>query len=434
MNNKLNKYHWALFIFISCVFVYLSNLLIDISKDKEHPPYRNLMPAADVIPNTFLPYQLLNEGTFKFTSVRKHLRLFDGGNKNPYFFYNNARGDTYSVYPVIEAFFALPVYAPVIWLHKIGSFVYPKMLIRILVLGRITATIYTAMSVVIMYFLLKHKSRDKFLLFTFLIAYAFGTQLYSVSSRGMWQHTFSLFLFSILLFYLVNPKFTAKYAALVGFLFASLFMVRATNAVILVFLGIYLLKNFSRKNFIVFLLSFIALYSLQLIYNFNVFGGVFSEGYGARNDFHWTTSYLTSLPAYFVSPGRGLLFLSPLLLFSFAEIYALWKDKQEQKDNNFVFRLLSLGIFAFILVFGKWYTWSGANAFGNRMFTDIVPFLGYFSFLWLSQKYSNKKWQKILLALLVLYSVYVHTNAVWNLKSRCSKEHDWDFTCLKLKN
>jgi hypothetical protein len=161
-----------------------------------------------------------------------------------------------------------------------------------------------------------------------------------------------------------------------------------------------------------------------LVSNHIFYGSIFSEGYSARDAANeWSAQWLHSIPAFFLSPARGFLFLSPPLLLGF---YGMYKKFRE---NNVLFIFLALGYICSMLLIGKWYAWHGANAFGSRMLVDYLPFLGLFAFIEFNKL---KKAALVVIIFLMIYSVFIHTNAVIFKKSRCGLDHNWSFYCLQL--
>lgn len=412
----------GLILFGIILLVYLVNLPADFKKDLENNDHRNLMTSADVIPNTFLPYLLIKEQTFTFDSISFFLRRFDGGQREQYFLLEH-NDHKYSVYPPLAGIAALPVYLIPVLLNKIPHFQYPENLLKILALGRITASFYTAIASVFMYFVFRHFSKDKFTPILFTIFFALGTTNWSVSSRGLWQHTLTVLLLSLTLLLILK----SKQFFLVGILLGLLVLTRPTNAIISVFILIYL--SLHEKAFKSLIIGIIPSVIFYFCYNFLVFGSPFSEGYGARNDLNWSTSLLTSIPGFLWSPARSFLFISPPLILSFIGIYLVFKSKSFFPEHKSLFKYLALIFLLSMLVFAKWWAWDGATAFGYRMLTDYLPIttlLALLVFQILRPKF------KLIIILLICYSILVQANAVFYKKSRCASQDDWNFNCLAI--
>ena len=290
----------------------------------------------------------------------------------------------------------------------------------LLVISRVVAAFITAISVALMYLAISKISNRKWLNLLLVAFFAFGTPLFTIASRGLWMHTTSLLLISLLIYILLKNELNKRSVFWMSLLMGVLVLIRLTNIIIVIPVGLYLLIQ-NKKNLFPVLLGGLPAILTLMYTNFLFYGSVLSNGYVARDDFHWTTSYLESLPGYFVSPARGFLFLTPLLLIGFSLIFKFNKLSLLSK----MFMAICL---IQILVMGKWWAWEGANAFGARMLTEIIPFL----FVLTVEVVKNVK-HKILLALmivLVVYSILIHSIGVFNKKSRCAELDNWNFNCL----
>jgi hypothetical protein len=104
-------------------------------------------------------------------------------------------------------------------------------------------------------------------------------------------------------------------------------------------------------------------------YQWSVFGGPFSTGYGgiARTGWRplWPDGFV-GLAGLWLSPGRGLALISPVLLFG---LVALLR-------GDAPLRALGIGVLAQSALMGCWWAWHGAWSAGPRMLSDAIPFLG----------------------------------------------------------
>lgn len=447
--NKISLLKSYILLFAVIFILFVSTTYRDYKIDLEKGTYRRLMPSGDVIPNTFLPYSIIEQHSIYFDEMKSTIRLFDANKERPY--YIIVTNDRFvSAYPMLTGVMALPIYFVPLLLNKIPELSYHENLLKVLLLGRISASFYASLSVVIMFAILglttpkkssikekvkgmlsKHFTHKKLSFMTlpllFTLFYAFGTSTYSVSSRGLWQHTTSQFWISMAVLFLLVGFKNKKVVPWVGLVLGLAVITRPTNIILALVLTPYIYLNY-KKYFLKFvLLAGFCAFAL-LIFNSLVFDSPFIEGYGARNDFNWSTPLSTSLPAYAVSPARSYLFTSPILVLGFVTIIKIFKDKNYKKKHNQLYRYLAVGFLLSVLMFAKWYTWHGAPAFGTRMLSDYLPIIGLFSYEFI--KDLPKKYLPII-ALLIIYSILIHFNAVYFRKSRCSPDHDWSFYCLK---
>jgi len=413
-------------LFVICFFVFVSNANFEYKTDLKNGRLRRLMPSEDVIPNTFLPYLILKEKTLKFDSIIETIFSISSEGKDPYFLINTEKG-YFSAYPIWTAVMALPFYIIPMILNKIPEMTYHENILKIFLLGRIAASFYATISVILFYFILRQISKRNFLIFLFSLFYAFGTNTWSVSSRGLWQHTISQFFISSVVLFLLLTKKNEKYVPVVGSMLGLAVLTRPTNALLAFVITIYIFFE-HRKRFAAFILAAFPCALYLLLYNTITFGGPFSEGYGARSDFAWTTPLYISIPGYLVSPARSFLFISPPLVLTYVFLAKMFFKKTFKEPTDKIYFALGVSFLLSTLVFAKWYTWDGANAFGYRMLSDFLPIAGLFSFLIFEKLKIN--W-KLAFTGLMIYSIFLHYNAVIWRKSRCASDHNWSFYCLQ---
>jgi hypothetical protein len=417
-----SKFLLPLLVFFIPLSIYFYSSYLDYSKDYKEATFRKVLPSYDVVSNTFLPFLLLKYKTFDFNPIYSSIKIFDDATKDlPYFLVRNGK-HLYSSYPIITGLIALPFYAPFVLLNKIPELTYAENILKVALLGRIVASIMAATSVLIFYETIKIESKSVLRTLIFTLFYALGTSTFSVSSRGLWLHTTSQLLYSIILLLLLKKEKSSNHFGLLGFLLGLTVLNRLTNVIFALVLFLYILFYF-REPIKFFLLGVLPTVIYFLSYNLVFFGSPFVEGYAARGaSKEWTGNFVESIPAMFISPARGFLFISPLLLLGFISMYIAFKKK------NSLNIALSLGFLFSMLLIGKWYAWHGVNVFGNRMLADFLPFIGYLSFLVFDKL---KKLFFILALVAGIYSIYIHTNAVFLRNARCSVENNWTFKCLQ---
>ncbi|HEY6050812.1 MAG TPA: hypothetical protein VIZ58_06150, partial [Thermoanaerobaculia bacterium] len=109
----------------------------------------------------------------------------------------------------------------------------------------------------------------------------------------------------------------------------------------------------------------IAVYSAAVLGNPLAFGQMYrSGGFAGR--------ILPGLAGILVSPSRGLLVFSPVLL---AAIPGLWSAARSRSDSAALLRWLAAGAGAVLLLASSWGMWWGGASFGYRIVLDVVPVL-----------------------------------------------------------
>ncbi len=116
-----------------------------------------------------------------------------------------------------------------------------------------------------------------------------------------------------------------------------------------------------------------------IIYNYVAFGSPFSVGYNYVQSFEGMKEgfFGISIPDFnilirlIISPYRGLLWFSPILLLTPIAIYLLWRN---HKNNKIALMVIALAAY-YLLVNSAYHYWHGGFSTGPRHLTAIIPFL-----------------------------------------------------------
>jgi hypothetical protein len=103
-----------------------------------------------------------------------------------------------------------------------------------------------------------------------------------------------------------------------------------------------------------------------LAYNLSVF----RAATGGYRSFHFSSAVLSGVVGLFVSPNRGLLIYTPIMIFALYGAVRAWRD-----DARPWMRLLVVGIALHVLIYGGFGEWWAGYTFGPRYFTDVLPAL-----------------------------------------------------------
>jgi len=113
-------------------------------------------------------------------------------------------------------------------------------------------------------------------------------------------------------------------------------------------------------------------------------------------------------------PYRGLLFYSPILLFSFIGLY--WMSKKHKLEAAIVV----LTLVSFLLIVSMRSHWWGGYCFGNRYLTPVVPFL-IVPMLYAFNKVKSKAYLAVVLSL-ILISIFINFLGLQPAENRA---YDW---------
>ena len=292
----------------------------------------NLRPvsSADTFPMRYIPISLLTEGDLdldEFTFLRARPERTPGLEPGMPYFLQLRRGHYMSTPPIMVAVLATPVYAIPVWLGLTGDpsearapdAGFTRTEVMGTLLSKVAAALMIAISVALVYLSLRFLV-DASGAFWITLVYAFATSTWAVSSQGLWQTTGSqLLLAGAFLALLVaerrNPR---AMISLAGALTALAVMSRPTAVIFALLITLYVWHS-HRQQFIAFLPAPFLLGALLLGYNFYYFG-VLSGGYEGvqvENTVSWAQISM-GLQGLLVSPNRGILAFSPVLVAAFA--------------------------------------------------------------------------------------------------------------------
>lgn len=191
-----------------------------------------------------------------------------------------------------------------------------------------------------------------------------------------------------------------------AFSFGMAFITRNTSVLIMPSLAV-LLVAFSykkldtkwlreaTKDFLIFFVVFLPFVILFFWYNYYRFGSIFETGYSliaerTGLDFFTGTTLMTGLKGFFISPGKGFFYYSPVAILFFFSIRPFIK-KNIGMAISFIFIVLS-----YLLFYSRNVYWHGDWAWGPRYLLVLTPFIvipiaGLFnSDKWLKRNYFRR--------------------------------------------
>ena len=323
-------------------------------------------PAGDTIPASYLPLSLLREFDF---DLDEFPFLYEG--EMPWFL-QRINGRVVSAYPPWAGVLAIPVYLlPVLgglsaqspWIHD---------------LEKLSATLITALSVVLLLFTLRRLTNEK-IAWSIALVYAFATSSFSSSSQALWQHGPSQLFLTLTIYWLVKGLDEPKFSAYAGLALGSAIICRPSNALMAIPIAAYVLLK-RRDQFLGFCLATVPPLLWFIAYNMHYNGSPVSTGFaigiidpsrlwnlGAHL---FRTPLSEGLAGILISPSRGLFIYSPILLFAFVGMVMVWRN-----SKLVLLKYLSLAPLLTILLTAKWINWWGGGSYGPRLLADITPFL-----------------------------------------------------------
>lgn len=382
-------------LFLIVVFIYSLN--------------KSTFGSWDTLPARYLPLSILREFDF---DLDEFPFLYE---PEVVYFLKRTYGHIISGYPPWAAVLALPVYLlPVLGGLSSQSHLLPD-------LEKLSASLITALSVVILFFALRRMTQER-VAWLIALVYAFGTSSFSTSSQGLWQHGPSQLFLALMIYWLVRGLEEPRFSAYAGFAMGSAVICRPVNILITPLIGIYILHK-RRDQIIGFLLAASPPFLLFMAYNLRYFGSPFTTGFAGTVISLYSflkapsavlsTPLLEGLTGILASPGRGLLIYSPIFLFSFVGMAMVWKE-----PGHILLKYLSFAPLPLILLTGKWMNWWGGGSYGPRMLADITPILCLYLYPPL-ERFEAKAFLKYVFAGLSALSIGLHmlgafSDGSWN--------------------
>ncbi len=375
--SNLLQLHPCAILFSIVLIIYLSNGIT--------------ISAGDTRPARYLPFSIIQQGDFY---LDEFAFLFSNGRPH---FLRYVKHHYVSDYPVGAAVAALPVY----FFSAIGS-VSPENPI-VIELEKITGSLAVALSVVMMYLVLRFLTSPTY---SFCLALIFGlcTSNLSVAGQGLWQHGPSQLSLCCALYCLLRGRREPRWIPLSGFFLMFSVVCRPTNLLLIIPIGIVVLLQ-HRKQALWFLLCGVPPVLFQLWYNVTYFRDPFRSQFSLVDS--WETPFWTGATGILFSPGRGLFFYSPLFLFSVLGIVKTWRKPGDGNKRDPLMMGLSIGVLFVLILYSKWQTWWGGELYGPRIISDINPILMIF-LVPLAGLFEKRKLWKGVFAVTLLWSLYAH--------------------------
>jgi hypothetical protein len=205
---------------------------------------------------------------------------------------------------------------------------------------------------------------------------AFGTQVWSTASRGLWTHTWELLLIGIVIFLLLESE-TGKRKlkpALLATVLAWAYFVRPTSSIAIAAVFVYLLL-YHRRALVWYALTLAVWLAGFIAYSWHNFGKLLPSYYApSRLNF---AVFPTALAGNLISPSRGLLVYVPWVLFS---TYLLVRYRRYLDFRRLIWLSLLI-VTGNLIVVSSFPNWWGGRSLGPRLTTDLVPWLALLTIL-----------------------------------------------------
>jgi hypothetical protein len=271
----------------------------------------------------------------------------------------------------------------------------------------------------------------------FLVAgtFAFATSAWSVVSRALWSHGPAMLMVSCALLLAVRAR---KRPALIGWMgipVAAAYVCRPTLGVaVFAFSALALVT--ARRMFARYLAGAALVGAAFAAVNLATYHTLLPTYFQAER-IGSTHTFWSGLAGTLISPSRGLLVFSPVLIFGFVGLALRIRDRTVD----------ALDVVAIVFIVSCWLTvasfpvWWGGDTYGPRLMSDALPFLclllaPFIDWCLVSDRARLRNASRLLFAGLLFVSIAVHLRGAvdkrtlqWNVApSTVTPGRAWDWS------
>jgi hypothetical protein len=367
--------------------------------------------CGDTAPASLLPFSILDNHNLY---LDQFFPYFQNAWHPPYFVID-VRGHYLSLYPIVLPILITPFYMIIYIFLKLGHYpidmLNPGFVLIVSIMEKLMASMIASISAIFVYFSMKELLNNKIALITVFI-YAFATNTWTISSQGLWQHGLvELLLASSIYLVIVNEKDQSNRNIVLLGVFSGIFIFnRPVESILLIPIIYYVLKLNDRRILCYF--TFIILSSLPFVYyNLYYFGNLFGGYNSLLNLFNFDTTSSIRFIGLLLSPSRGLIIYTPILILSILGYFRISKIPN-LRIRNFL-KIAALSILLQIIIYSNFIIWWAGWSYGPRFLTGMLPFLIIYVGLYLNDyiinQYIDKKFVvgMIVILFLLFYSLFV---------------------------
>ena len=200
------------------------------------------------------------------------------------------------------------------------------------------------------------------------LLFAFGTAEWTNGSRNLSQHGLSILCLSVVLYLLLTADVARVRIALAAVPLALAFTIRPSNSIAVAAITIYVAVH-HRRSLLPFLGCAVPVALLFFAHNLSALHSIFPRYY----DFHSPEPHppLDGFVMNLVSPSRGLLVFTPIVVFSIAGIVLAIRHRWCWPLTPYLAAIVGLHA---VLICRYW----AGHSYGPRYFSDMAPLFVFF--------------------------------------------------------
>ncbi len=360
---------------------------------------------TDTVITTLLPISLIRGEGFGleklYPTAYKIIPAKLNENGLPYYVVK-ANDRLFSVFPVFSSVISIPIYFLPVMLKNITTANIEENVVIIFLLGKISASLFSAISVALIYLTTKEflSTKKALLIASF---YALGTSTLSLSSQALWQTGAAQMFIGATVYFFVKGQKNKHLLPFCGLFLGFATITRFSIAMLALTFTIYFLI-FERKRFLKFIFFALPSISFLVWYQLTYTGDFFFYKYEGVGQIVSIQNPLTKgVTGLLLAPNKGLLIYSPIFIFSILGAILAWTKK------NKGFKFFSIVIALYLFFIGSWSIWHGGWSFGPRTIAEITPVA---TVLLIPVLKSRKVWSnysfRIVFILIGLLSIFIH--------------------------
>jgi len=382
--------------------------------------------SGDALPASLLPFSILEYHNVYFDQYSQIIQHLAPGTI-PYMFVKE-EGHYLSVYPIVLPILITPLYIiPYILMSFLNypmDLQNPGFFTVVCYMEKLSASLIASLSAFFIYLFMRELTSRKIAIVTTLI-YAFATTTWMISSQGLWQHGLAELFLSVMIYLVLldERKITTNNVIYLGILTGLYIFNRPSDVFLLIPIFIHIIQS-GIRNAIQYLFSTIALGLPFLAYNVHYFGNIIGGYMKDASSFDFSHTILFNFMGLLISPNRGLLIYTPIVVLSFFGVLQT-KYMATTRVNRFVF-ISGICILLQILFYSVFSIWWAGWSYGPRFLTDSLPFMALSLGVFLHNIYSypvvgsKRTLGTLVIAVLLIWSVSVQVIGAFNFS------YQWD--------
>lgn len=324
---------------------------------------------------------------------------------------------------------------------RIAAFLQGDLVTAKAIAEMVIGSLFVSMTTVLIFLITRDELGNAAALIPSLV-FAFATSAWSTAGRALWQHGPSMLFLSIAIYLILRARKDPPVIQYAGLACAVAYTVRPTNGLAVLVFSLYVVRHY-RAWFWRYLLWALPVAILFFLFNLSVYGQPLSPYFSLRPPVPDSAAgWLDigqALAGNLISPSRGLLIFSPVLVFS---IWGMWRAVRTLWMGPFSVYLVVLVCVHGIVISLFVSFWWGGHSYGPRLWCDMLPVLVLFLVPvvrpWQQSENPMRRPAVWLFALAVGFSLFVHSQGAlservyqWNVDPVNVDQHPervWDWS------